>query len=88
MSGVPRPDMKGLSCTPDECTVKDGFVFVMGDNRDHSSDGRFWGAVPVDNIKGKALFIWVSVDGSEESVHAGKFTLPRFRWERLFRWIH
>ena len=87
-NGEPRADAKGLSCTDSECTVKDGFVFVMGDNRDHSSDGRVWGAVPVDNLKGKALFIWVSVDGSEESVHVGKFTLPRFRWERLFRWIH
>lgn len=82
--GEPRLDQQGLSCTSDECTVNEGHVFVMGDNRDHSSDGRFWGAVPVDNIKGKALFIWVSVDGSEESVSLGKFTLPRFRWDRLF----
>jgi signal peptidase I len=80
----PRQDQKGLSCTRTECTVKEGFVFVMGDNRDHSSDGRVWGAVPVDNIKGKALFIWVSVDGSQESVSVGRFTLPRFRWDRLF----
>jgi signal peptidase I len=86
--GEPRIDSKGLSCTNVDCTVKDGFVFVMGDNRDHSLDGRAWGAVPVDNLKGKALFIWVSVDGSEQSVHLGKFTLPRFRWDRLFRWIH
>lgn len=81
--GEPRVDQRGLSCTSEECTVKDGFVFVMGDNRDHSSDGRVWGAVPVDNIKGKALFIWVSVDGSGENLSLGKFTLPRFRWDRL-----
>ncbi len=83
----PRPDQRGLSCNAEECTVKEGFVFVMGDNRDHSSDGRFWGAVPVDNVKGKALFIWVSVDGSRESVHVGDFTLPAFRWGRLGQWI-
>jgi signal peptidase I len=83
----PRPEQRGLSCTPRECTVKEGFVFVMGDNRDHSADGRRWGAVPVDNIKGKALFIWVSVDGSENSVDLGQFTLPRFRWSRVADWI-
>jgi signal peptidase I len=55
----------------------------MGDNRDNSSDGRFWGAVPVDNIKGQAVFIWVSVDGSENSMKLGKFTLPRFRFDRI-----
>jgi hypothetical protein len=39
--------------------------------------------VPIDNIKGKAIFIWVSVDGSENSIKAGRFSLPRFRWDRM-----
>jgi signal peptidase I len=41
-----------------EMVVPDGHVFCMGDNRDNSSDGRYWGFVPVENIKGKALFLW------------------------------
>ncbi len=35
-------------------------VFVLGDNRDNSNDSRYWGAVPFDNIKGRAMFIWWS----------------------------
>ena len=40
-----------------------------------------------DNVRGRALFIWMSVDGSERTVNLGRFTLPRFRWERIFRGI-
>ena len=63
-------------------TVPDRHYFMMGDNRDNSQDSRYWGFLPQDYVKGKALFVYFSFgDG------AGGL-LGNIRWSRLLHQIH
>jgi signal peptidase I len=72
----------------DEPNVRDNFgpvvvpphtYFVLGDNRDNSSDSRFWGPVPEKYLKGVPLIIYFSWNGEEENI------FKKIRIERLFQ---
>jgi signal peptidase I len=82
-------------------TVPPNQYFMMGDNRDNSQDSRYWGFLPRDLVKGKALVIYWSYEAGREdyqqegagatargfiSVFAHFFT--RTRWDRMFHQIH
>ena len=60
-----------------EAVVPPGHVFMMGDNRDNSRDSREWGFVPLDHVRGKAMFVWLSLDHD----HGG------IRWHEFGRWV-
>ena len=75
--------------------VPAGQLLVLGDNRDNSRDSRFWGFLPRDQVKGRALIVYWSYRASGEEYRREGWdwlkdtfsALGRTRWERFFHVI-
>ena len=80
--------------------VPENQFFVMGDNRDNSQDSRYWGFLPRDYVKGKALVIYWSYDGGLQDYHEEStgealkglgsvfvHFFTRTRWDRMLHQI-
>lgn len=65
---------EGLGFNAFYAKVGEDRFFMLGDNRDHSNDSRFWGDVPYRNIIGQPWFVYLSLDDKY-----------RVRWERVGR---
>lgn len=64
----------------DSYTFKQDYYFMMGDNRHHSLDSRYWGFVPEDHVVGTPSLVWFSTNKY-------KSFPSNIRWKRLFKFV-
>ena len=83
--GADAPSDFDVRVTYGPVMVPPGQYFMMGDNRDNSQDSRYWGFMPREYIKGKALFVYFSF-GDEGGGLSNLFSTVR--WNRIFHQIH
>ncbi len=96
-----QQEMLEQAAATGEVVVPEGHYFAMGDNRDNSSDSRYWGFVPRENIIGKPIFIYWSYRTSTDALLAnspdslvahwidlGQHFFTQTRWERTFKLVH
>jgi signal peptidase I len=67
--------------------VPKGYVFAMGDNRDHSSDSRTWGPVNVDSIKGQAFMVYWSFESPDAKMWEVWKLIGSIRFKRIGKLI-
>jgi signal peptidase I len=69
-----------------EVVVPQGNYFVLGDNRDDSSDSRYWGFVPASDFVGRPLVIYDSHEQTtSEALSPASAAKAKVRWNRLFK---
>jgi len=80
---------EGFANNTPQYDVPPGSVFAMGDNRDNSQDSRYpvVGYIPMQNLVGRAQFIFLSVDAEYPWWEFWEWPVE-IRWNRLFRGIH
>ncbi len=67
-------------------TIQQDYYMMVGDNRDASLDARFFGVVPEENIVGKPMFTWMSIEGAfSDSGASFQADGWRIRWDRMFK---
>ncbi|MCS3529674.1 signal peptidase I [Chryseobacterium sp. JUb7] len=66
-------------------TIKQDYYMMVGDNRDASLDARFFGFVPEENIVGKPMFTWMSLQGAFKDASSSYQAPFKVRWDRMFK---